>query len=182
MAGLCEGGNEPPVSLKAIYLDLNRSRITFLLLCNVTFIGKSHGLNIRPLLHSRSQCWAVVSPSRKFSSIQYGMKINANKTKSMIIGREIKKINLRILNEPVEQVNSFKYFGCSISSNMSCCQEVTRRIAMAKEAYNRKRSIFCGPLGKELRKRCSVWSVALYGAETWTLRRSEEKRIESFEM
>ncbi|KAJ4446714.1 hypothetical protein ANN_13411, partial [Periplaneta americana] len=45
--------------------------------------------------------------------------------------------------------------------------------------------IFCGPLVKELRKRlvkCFVWSVALYGPEIWTLRRSEEKRIEAFEM
>ena len=116
---------------------------------------------------------------------QYGMKINANKTKTMVIGRKVKKVNLRILNEAVEQVDSFKYLGCTISSNMSCCQEVKRRIAMAKEAFNRKRSIFCGPLEKELRKRlvkCFVWSVALYGAETWTLRRSEEKRIEAFEM
>ena len=45
---------------------------------------------------------------------------------------------------------------------------------MAKEAFNRKRSIFCGPLQKEQRKRlvkCFVCSVVLYGAETWTLRR-----------
>ncbi|KAJ4435001.1 hypothetical protein ANN_23573 [Periplaneta americana] len=50
---------------------------------------------------------------------------------------------------------------------------------------NRKWSIFCGPLEKEVRKvlvKCFVWSVALYGAETWTLRRSEEKRLEAFEM
>ncbi|KAJ4434479.1 hypothetical protein ANN_23041 [Periplaneta americana] len=56
---------------------------------------------------------------------------------------------------------------------------------MAEEAFNRKRSIFCGPLEKELRKRLMksfVWSVTLHGAETWTLRRSEEKRIEAFEM
>ncbi|KAJ4431030.1 hypothetical protein ANN_19623 [Periplaneta americana] len=88
-------------------------------------------------------------------SEQYGMKINANKRKSMVIGRNIQ---------------NFKYLQCSISSNMSCCQEVKRRIAMAKEAFNRKRSIFCGPLEKELSKRlvkCFVWSVALYGAETW---------------
>ena len=60
-----------------------------------------------------------------------------------------------------------------------------QRIAKAKEAFNRKRSIFCGPLEKELRKRlvkCFVWSVALYGAETWTLRRNEQKRLEAFEM
>ncbi|KAJ4445854.1 hypothetical protein ANN_12539 [Periplaneta americana] len=34
---------------------------------------------------------------------------------------------------------------------MSCSQEVEKRIAMAKEAFNRKRSIFCEPLEKELR-------------------------------
>ncbi|KAJ4436680.1 hypothetical protein ANN_16811 [Periplaneta americana] len=30
--------------------------------------------------------------------------------------------------------------------------------------------------------KCFVWSVALYGAETWTLRQNEEKRIDAFEM
>ena len=38
---------------------------------------------------------------------------------------------------------------------------------------------------KELRKRivkCFAWSVALYGAKTWTLRRNEQKRLEAFEM
>ncbi|KAJ4430105.1 hypothetical protein ANN_22315 [Periplaneta americana] len=38
---------------------------------------------------------------------QYGMKINANKTKNMAIGRKVKKLNLRILNEAVQQVDSF---------------------------------------------------------------------------
>ncbi|KAJ4443452.1 hypothetical protein ANN_05121 [Periplaneta americana] len=57
-----------------------------------------------------------------------------------------------------------EYLGCTISSNMSCCQEVKRRIAMAKEAFNRKRNIFCETLEKELRKRllkCFGWSVSL---------------------
>ena len=56
---------------------------------------------------------------------------------------------------------------------------------MAKEAFNGKRSIFCGSLEKELRKRlvkCFVWNVAFYGAETWTLQQNEQKRLEAFEM
>ena len=56
---------------------------------------------------------------------------------------------------------------------------------MTKEAFNRKRSIFCGPLEKELRKslvKCFVWIVALYGAETWTLGRNEKKLLDAFEM
>ena len=38
---------------------------------------------------------------------------------------------------------------------------------------------------EDLRKRlvtCFMWSVALYGAETWPLRRNEQKRLEALEM
>jgi hypothetical protein len=37
----------------------------------------------------------------------------------------------------------------------------------------------------ELRKKllkCYVWSIALYGTETWTLRAVDQKHLESFEM
>jgi hypothetical protein len=40
-------------------------------------------------------------------------------------------------------------------------------------------------LDLELRKKlvkCYVWSIALYGAETWTLRVMDQKHVESFEM
>jgi len=30
--------------------------------------------------------------------------------------------------------------------------------------------------------KCYVWSIALYGAETWTLRAMDQKHLESFEM
>ena len=30
--------------------------------------------------------------------------------------------------------------------------------------------------------KCFVWSVVLYGAETWALRRNEQKQLEAFEM
>jgi hypothetical protein len=36
-------------------------------------------------------------------------------------------------------------------------------------------------LGKKLMK-CYVWSIALYGAEIWTLRAVDQKHLESFEM
>jgi hypothetical protein len=29
---------------------------------------------------------------------------------------------------------------------------------------------------------CAIWKIGLYGAETWTLRRGEQKCLESFEM
>jgi len=56
---------------------------------------------------------------------------------------------------------------------------------MAKAAFNKKRSLFTSTLDLELRKKlvkCYVWSIALYGAETWTFRAVDQKNLESFEM
>jgi hypothetical protein len=56
---------------------------------------------------------------------------------------------------------------------------------MAKAAFNKMRSLFTSTLDLELRKKlvkCYVWSIALYGAETWTLRALDQKHLESFEM
>ena len=56
---------------------------------------------------------------------------------------------------------------------------------MAKAAFNKKKALFTGTLDLELRKKlvkCYIWSRALYGAETWTLRTVDQKRLESFEM
>jgi len=56
---------------------------------------------------------------------------------------------------------------------------------MAKAAFNEKRTFFTSTLDLEWRKKlvkCFVWSIALYGAETWTLRAVDQKRLESFEM
>ena len=75
-----------------------------------------------------------------------GVKINLSKTKTMVIGRKPKKIDIRIKGESI--VDSLKYLGCNISSNMNCCQEVKQRIAMAKEAFNRKEAFSVDPWKK----------------------------------
>ena len=72
-----------------------------------------------------------------------------------------------------------------MTKDMKCSKEIRTRIAVAKEAFTKKKKLLCGPLNKELRKRlakCYIWSVALYGAETWTLRREDERRMEALEM
>ena len=68
----------------------------------------------------------------------YGMKININKTKTMVVGRKPKKIDMRIKNASVEQVGRFKYLGYNNSSNVNCCQEVKQRISMAKKILTRR--------------------------------------------
>jgi hypothetical protein len=56
---------------------------------------------------------------------------------------------------------------------------------MAKATFNKKRTLFTSALDLELRKKlvkCYVWSIALYGAETWTLRAKDQKYLGSFEV
>jgi len=56
---------------------------------------------------------------------------------------------------------------------------------MAKPAFNKKKAVFTSTLDLEVRKKlvkCYIWSIALYGAETWTLRSVDQKHLESFEM
>ena len=56
---------------------------------------------------------------------------------------------------------------------------------MAKAAFGKKKTLFTRKLDLNLRKKlikCYIWSMALYGAETWTLRAADQKYLESFEM
>jgi len=56
---------------------------------------------------------------------------------------------------------------------------------MAKAAFNEKKTLFTSKLDLNLRKKLVnsyIWSMALYGAETRTLRVADQKYLESFEM
>jgi len=56
---------------------------------------------------------------------------------------------------------------------------------MDKAAFSKRRTLFTSTLNLELSKKlvkCYVWSIALYGAETWTLRAVDQEHLESFEM
>jgi hypothetical protein len=56
---------------------------------------------------------------------------------------------------------------------------------MAKAAFNKKRALFTSKIELKQRKKlvkCYVRGIALYHAETWTLRAVDQKHLESFEM
>jgi hypothetical protein len=55
---------------------------------------------------------------------------------------------------------------------------------MAKTAFNRKKSHFTSKLDLNLRKKlvkCHIWSITLYGVETWAVRKVDQKYLGSFE-
>jgi hypothetical protein len=75
--------------------------------------------------------------------------------------------------------------GSMLTADGRCTCEIKSRIAMTKAEFNKKKNIFTTKLDLNLRKKlvkCYIWSMVLYGAETWTLRAVDQKHLESFEM
>jgi hypothetical protein len=80
----------------------------------------------------------------------------------------------------LENVESFKYLGSILTNDGRYTCKIKCIIAMAKAAFNKKRTLFTSTLDLELRKKlvkCYIWSIAVYGAETWTLRAVDQKLL-----
>ena len=115
----------------------------------------------------------------------YGMEMNVYKTKVMRISRQPFPVKTMIDQKHLENVESFKYLVSILTNDGRCTCEIKCRISMAKAAFNKKKALFTSTLDLELRKKllkCYIWSIALYGAETWTLRAVDQKKLESFEI
>ena len=107
------------------------------------------------------------------------------KTKVVRISRQTSPVTIMINQTQLESVECFKYLGSMLTNEGRCTCEIKRRIAMEKAAFNKKKNIFTSTLDLELRKKlvkCYIWSIALCGAETGTVRAADRKQLESFEM
>jgi Tfp pilus assembly major pilin PilA len=112
-----------------------------------------------------------------------GMEMNVEKTKVMRILKQTSPIKIMIDQKLLENVEYFNYLGSMITNDARCTREIKSRIAIAKAAFNKKKNLFTSKLDLNLRKKlvnCYIWSIALYGAETWTLRKIDQTYLESF--
>lgn len=95
-------------------------------------------------------------------------------------------IRLAVDGRIIEQVARFKYLGQWVSETWSLEGELRCRIEVARSAFNNMRNILCcRDVSFSLRWRvvkCYIWSVLLYGVETWTLKARDINRLEAFEM
>ncbi|KAI5738724.1 hypothetical protein M8J77_010460 [Diaphorina citri] len=116
----------------------------------------------------------------------FNMKINKSKTKIMVVSLNERITNVQLENENLKQIKEFTYLGGKITQDGRCKREIESRIQQAKIAFNKKAKIFESPnIDLEVRKnliKSFVWSVLLYGCETWTISESEKKHLEAFEM
>ena len=72
-----------------------------------------------------------------------------------------------------------------ITNDARCTHKIKSRIVVAKAAFNKKNTLFTSKLDLNLTKKLVKfysWSIALYGAEAWTLRKVDQKYLESFKM
>jgi hypothetical protein len=87
-------------------------------------------------------------------------------------------LQFKVNNREQAEVDHFKYLGSVITRDAYFTMEIKVRVAIAKEVFNRKISLLTWELNIKLKKkliRCYVWSIALYGSETWKLRKLERK-------
>jgi hypothetical protein len=71
-----------------------------------------------------------------------------------------------------------------ITNDARCTYQIKSRNVTAKAAFNKK-TLFTSKLDLNVRKKlvkCYIWSIALYGAEMWTLQKVDQKYLERFEM
>jgi len=111
--------------------------------------------------------------------------MNVEKTKVMRISGQPFPVKIIIYRKQLENMESFKYLGSILTNDGRGTCEIKCRIAIAKAAFNKKRALFTSTLDLELRKKlvkCYIWSKALYGVETWTVRAVDQEHLESFEM
>ncbi|VEN61212.1 unnamed protein product [Callosobruchus maculatus] len=119
-------------------------------------------------------------------SAAYGLGIDYNKTKVMIVDREhdnhreIKSIGR------CEVVQSFVYFGSLIDNSSSCENEIQRRIQQARVAMTKLTKIWRDHnITKDSKMslvQSLVFSIFLYASETWTVKKADRARIDAFEM
>jgi len=117
----------------------------------------------------------VIMDAVQDTSEKYNMRINTKKTKVMRMSTvEGRTMKITVNGQNLERVKQFCYLGSLMTENRRSCHDVRRRIALGKEAFNKKSDLMRGSLSLHLKKRvvkAFVWSVALYGSETWTLQK-----------
>ena len=117
-----------------------------------------------------------------------GLKINISKTE--VIGITKNKGQVRVVvnvgGQTVKQGSAFRYLGSLVSEDGKCDAEIRSRIAMRKARFGQMRRILTSMrLSSEVRLRLLksyIWSVMLYGCESWTISKEMRMRLEAAEV
>ncbi|KAJ2946814.1 hypothetical protein O0L34_g16138 [Tuta absoluta] len=121
----------------------------------------------------------------EMESALLGLKINHTKTKIMVVDRA-QLLHQTDALDKYGKVSEFVYLGSLITSEGSCTEEIRRRSGMAKSAMANLDKVWRNRSIRRKTKvrlvRALVFSIFLYGAETWTIKSGDSSKINAFEM
>ena len=88
--------------------------------------------------------------------------------------------------ETVETVSDFISWGFKITADGDCSREIKRRVLLGRKVVSNLDSIFKSRditlLTKVSLVKAMVFSVVMYGCESWTMKKAEHRRIDAFEL
>ena len=111
-----------------------------------------------------------------------GLKLNIQKTKIMASSPIT---SWEIDGEIVEIVSDFILGGSKIAADGDCSHEIKRRLLLGMKIMTNLDSIFKSrdiTLPTKVRLKAMVFTVVMYGCESWTVKKTEYRRIDVFEL
>ena len=119
----------------------------------------------------------------KVESEKIVLKLNIQKTKIMASGPTT---SWQIDGETVETVSDFIFLGSKITADGDCSHEIKRRLLLGRKVMTNLDSILKNrdiTLSTNVRLvKALVFPVVMYGYESWTIKRTEHRRIDAFEL
>ena len=119
----------------------------------------------------------------KEESEKTGLKLNIQKTKIMTSGPIT---SWQIDAETVETVRDFIFLGSKITADGDCSHRIRRCLLLGRKAMTNLDSILKSrditlPTKVHLVK-AMVFSVVVYGCESWTIKKAEHRRTDAVEL
>ena len=119
----------------------------------------------------------------KEESEKASLQLNIQKMKIMASGSIT---SWQIDVETMETVTDFIFFGSKITADGDCSHEIKRRLLLGRKAMTNLDSTLKSRDVTLPTKVCIVkallFPVVMYGCESWTIKKTEHRRIDAFEL
>ena len=114
-----------------------------------------------------------------------GLKINRRKTEYLRFN-ENQNGEVSLQGEELKRVNKFKYLGSTVTEDGDLEAEITHRIQAGWKNWKKVSGVLCDQrIGVKMKGRVYktvVRPAMMYGAETWAIKKTQEKKLDVAEM
>ena len=135
---------------------------------------------------SREELLEMIAVVKDISRLK-GLLLNVKKTKIMVVdNNRTGHADFMLDGEKIDVVDDFIYLGSLIDCDGSSRKEVKRRLTMARSTTINMATIWKSRgISTKLKVRllqATSFAIASYGCESWALTKSDQSRIDSFEL